>query len=116
MSDDQMPLFGGDHLFGAHARRTDPDTSHAAAASISSDKIRLSQEAVRTVVRLIEPCCDLEIADYYRRMASARKWPPQSDSGLRTRRSELVEKGIVVDSGKRRRLPSGRQSILWRLA
>lgn len=43
-------------------------------------------------------------------------FPPQSDSGLRTRRKELTDAGVVVDTQVRKRLPSGRQSIVWGLA
>ncbi len=32
---------------------------------------------------------------------------------LQPRLSELRRKGLVVDSGKRRRNPSGRQAIVW---
>lgn len=43
-------------------------------------------------------------------------FPQQSDSGIRTRRKELVTAGIVVDTQVRKRLPSGRQSVVWGLA
>lgn len=32
------------------------------------------------------------------------------------RRHELVERGVVVDSGERRATPGGRSAIVWRLA
>lgn len=36
-------------------------------------------------------------------------------STYRTRRSELVQKGVLVDSGLRRKLLSGRNAIVWKL-
>jgi hypothetical protein len=39
----------------------------------------------------------------------------QSDSGIRTRRAELVDDGIAFDTGATITLPSGRKSILWNL-
>ena len=39
--------------------------------------------------------------------------PEQSVSGLRTRRSELVKRGLVKDSGKKRKLESGRMAVVW---
>ena len=40
----------------------------------------------------------------------------QSDSGLRTRRNELVRMGLLADTGQTRPIRSGRQAILWGLA
>ena len=37
-----------------------------------------------------------------------------SPSGVRTRVSELVKQGAVVDSGQREYTPVGRKAILWR--
>lgn len=37
----------------------------------------------------------------------------RSPSGLRTRTNELVQKGLVKDSGKRESTPSGRKAIIW---
>lgn len=40
-------------------------------------------------------------------------YPEVSESGLRTRRRELVDLGELKDSGMTAELPSGRKSILW---
>ena len=37
----------------------------------------------------------------------------QSDSGIRTRRSELRDKGLVIDTGQRVLLATGRQAAVW---
>ena len=41
---------------------------------------------------------------------------PVPDSSPRNRRHDLVRAGILVDSGERRPLRSGRMGIVWRLA
>lgn len=91
----------------AHARRSDPETSHAAAESISTDRLRRSQEAVLAVFdELGGRASDSQVAVRY-------SGPRQSPSGLRTRRRELVDLGYLRDSGERVMLPSGRRSIVW---
>jgi len=92
----------------AHARRTDPQTSHEAARSV--ERIRERQQAVLDLLRRRGPMCDEEIARTYAGVAGL---PAQSPSGLRTRRAELVDMGLVEDSGERVTLASGRRSIRW---
>jgi hypothetical protein len=106
-----MTLFD---TFTAAARNGDPQTSHEAARSVKNTA------AVRAaILRLLEevgPCTDEDIAYYYDTQSGGMGWPMASPSGLRTRRSELVEDGQVVDSGERRRLASGRNATVWALA
>jgi hypothetical protein len=90
----------------AHARRTDPHTSHAAAASITEQQLTDGQRAVLQTLRRIGPAIDPQIVASY-------VGPWQSPSGLRTRRHELVERGLVRDTERRVKLPSGRQAIVW---
>jgi hypothetical protein len=96
----------------AHARTTDPDTSHAAAASIPSDKIRASQAAVLEVMKEFGPMSDVVLVAYYQGTGQ----PPQSESGIRTRRKELVTLGKIRDSGRKTVLASGRMAIVWEVA
>lgn len=97
----------------AHARRTDPGTSHAAARSIDETTLRLSQLAVLATVRIIERGHFAELyADYCRR-AETHGLPRQSESGFRTRVSELVDVGYIRDSGVRVKLPTGRNATVW---
>lgn len=98
---------GGDQ---ARARNTDPWTSHAAAESLEPDKLRLSQEAVLRFLRRHGPMDDGKLVKTYNGDV------PQSPSGLRTRRAELVAKGLVVDSGDVVVMPSGRKAIIWRVS
>jgi hypothetical protein len=92
------------------ARSTDPETSWEAARSITPHVLRENQAAVLNVLRLYGPLTDEGIAAYY------GDRPKQSPSGLRTRRHELQELGLVEDSGERARLRSGRQAIVWRVS
>jgi hypothetical protein len=96
-----------DLLDQAHARRTDPRTSHEAAAAAT-----LGIERQRAMVlayaksRGMNGFMDVQLEEAY---------PDESDSGLRTRRSELTARNIVLDSGRRdRHSPrSNRRRIIW---
>ena len=77
-------------MTAARARSADPDTSHAAAASLAPDKIRLSQHAVLRHLRRNGPMTDTELVDTFDGKIF------QSPSGLRTRRKELVDRGLVA--------------------
>ena len=94
-------------------RRTDPETSLAAAASVT--KITEKQEAVLHVLKLAGPMTDEDIRRTFSRWYHGEDWQvsPQSESGLRTRRSELVRRGLVRHSGEYRTLVSGRQARVW---
>jgi hypothetical protein len=98
-------------------RTTDPETSLAAAASLDPDNLRASQSAVLRFMRDRGPMTDVDLVDAYTSTPADRalieNLPRQSASGLRTRRAELVAGGLVVDTGERRRLESGRQAIVW---
>ena len=91
----------------AHARTGDPWTSHAAARSIEPAKLRESQQAVLAFFRKNGPMHHDHLTRHY-------VGPPwQSQSGLRTRTKELVDLGLIQDTGRTVRLPSGRSSIIW---
>lgn len=120
--DGNEALDGHDHFRGqgdlfspsAHARRTDPDTSHAAAASITPDKLTANQNAVMLVFWEYEsPMTDVDLVARYEKLRKPMGLPVQSESGLRTRRKELVTRGQLHDTGVRCKLPSGRMAILW---
>lgn len=102
----QGELFAGQPR--AHARRTDPRTSHEAAASVTH--MRESQHTILSLFEQHGPMEDELLIKWAGGYAAGRK---MSVSGIRTRRSELVRLGLVRDSGKRARLPSGRHSIIW---
>lgn len=92
------------------ARRTDPATSHAAARSVAN--LRHSQQVILKLLALEGPKTDEELLYLWNDRIAERISP----SGLRTRRSELVDLGLVRDSGERRPLESGRTAIAWEVA
>lgn len=107
MTDDWDP-FGDDE---ARARRDDPETSHEAAASVES--IRERQRAIYSLLDSIGPMHDEELVGRYLRQVDL---PVQSVSGIRTRRSELVDLGLVVHTGEFTKTKSGRRARIWAVA
>lgn len=100
----------------ARARKTDPSTSHAAAASI--DELPKRQRAVLDIFHLFTgPMTDENLVMKY----EARTRNPhdasrrQSPSGIRTRRAELVAQGFLRDSQRKGKTRSGRSAVLWEL-
>ena len=95
----------------ARARITDPTTSHSAAASVEG-----ITETQAVILRLLEvPGTDTDLVNrYHQAWFTERDTVPRaSDSGIRSRRAELVALGLVKDSGERALTPSGRQAIVW---
>lgn len=91
----------------AHARRTDPSTSHAAARSVG--KVAELQERILGLFEHFGPMDDRELVRRFDTYASALATP----QNIRSRRAELVQQGRVRDSGKRERGPSGRMFVVW---
>lgn len=96
----------------AVARKTDPATSHEAAASVTN--ITETQQAILTL--LTWPKTDEDLVDVYYQMADSNGWRHASPSGIRSRRAELTARGLIEDTGGRVKLRSGRFAILWRTA
>jgi len=90
----------------ARARVSDPVTSHAAAESV--DNVTETQEYILRALRKARP--DVELVEAYR---AYKRAPRASESGIRSRRAELVDRGLVIDTGRRVRLESGRYAIVW---
>lgn len=94
------------------ARRTDPATSHAAARSVDPASLPHVKRVILSLLALEGGKTDEELAYlWHERIAD-----PISGSGLRTRRAELVDAGLVRDSGTRRAIASGRSAIVWEVA
>ena len=94
------------------ARNTDPTTSHQAAASVATDTLTRTQALIIEALRAHGPLTDEQLCQ---RIAEVER-KPVSVSGIRTRRSELVTAGRVVDTGERRQTTTGRQAIVWSVA
>lgn len=93
------------------ARTNDPLTSHAAAESISEETITATQEFI--LKALNRPRTDVDLVEAYRQFKLA---PRATEQSIRSRRAELVRKGLVKDSGERIKLASGRYAIVWTAA
>lgn len=114
MPTEQPTLF--DLMVQPVARTSDPETSHAAAASITPATLRASHEAIIELMTLIGYGTDEYICNQYELLRNMHAWPRQSQSGIRTRRHELTNAGIIIDSGQRAPTISGRLAIVWEIA
>ena len=94
------------------ARNTDPTTSHNAAASVATDTLTRTQALILEALRAHGPLTDEQLCQ---RIADVER-KPVSVSGIRTRRSELVTAGRVIDTGRRQPTLTGRSAIVWKLA
>jgi hypothetical protein len=88
-------LFAGGER--AHARRTDPETSHKAADAVTPGLNAIQQQVERYARTRIAGFLDVDLVDAI---------PDLGPSTLRTRRAELVARNIVLDSG-RTSIPEG---------
>jgi hypothetical protein len=104
---DQMRMFSDSR---ARARRTDPETSHEAAESLSGLKLTEDQKAVLLSLKANGPSCDQDI--FLNLTENSYRISP---SGARTRRKELCRLGNVEFSGHFAKLRSGRRSRIWKV-
>lgn len=81
-------------MYTAHARRTDPETSHEAAAIVTARGLRNSQREILSLFTKYGRMTDKRLIKI-----AAEHGIKQSDSGIRTRRSELVAQGRVEKKG-----------------
>ena len=93
-----------------NARTSDPHPSREAAASVSN--VTETQQVIISLLT-VESMTDEMLVTAYQSTLFA---PQASESGIRSRRAELVRRGAVVDTGARRKLQSGRNAIVWAVA
>lgn len=94
------------------ARSSDPWTSHAAAESVRS--LNKKQSEVLKVFKTYGRMTDEDLLRLHKGLADFGQLEVQSDSGLRTRRRELADKGLVKAMGKTTN-SRGRPTIVWGL-
>jgi len=93
----------------ARARATDPQTSHDA-----GDSVENITETQKRILGLLETAmCDAELLLAYGLAFEIGIAPQASESGIRSRRAELVERGLVIHDGTFRLSPSGRRMMVW---
>jgi hypothetical protein len=110
----QAPLFGLGAVTvtapeSAHARRTDPLSSHLAAEKASA-RLNETQERVHVLLRIKGPATDEELISRFR-----HTWPEVrvTDQSIRSRRSELVEKGYVKQADRFGVTDYGNRARVW---
>lgn len=97
----------------ARTRAGDPGTSYMAAAKVDVPKQRARVLAILTD---IGPATDEELVREHARREIVENWPRASASGLRSRRAELFEDGVVEaveDPDARTTL--GNHALRWRV-
>jgi hypothetical protein len=97
-----------------HTRLLDPQTSWEAAASSTEEHTTRTQLAILAILAYGE-MTDTEIVHAYRELEDFGDVPRASESGIRSRRAELVEMGKVQATGFYRKTPSGRRCNIWEL-
>ena len=111
----RLPIPARPLSYQARARRTDPETSHQAAASVR----KISDTHRRIVVMLQrhpEGMTDEGMYRWWMAYREAQGWPSITPSGLRTRRSELQRRGDIVAADEKGRTAAGRACTIWTLA
>jgi hypothetical protein len=88
-------------------RRTDPETSRTAAATQQNSPL---EGDILEVFRLHRPYAGLTDDQLCRLM------PERYGPTVKTARSRLTKRGLLVDSGRRAPSGRGREMIVWRKA
>jgi len=95
------------------ARKSDPITSHEAANSVDEFKATETQTAILNLLK--HSMTDQDLVFAYQVAVIRDEAPRASESGIRSRRAELVDRKLVVPVGYKK-LESGRRAIVWEAA
>jgi hypothetical protein len=98
---------------GPYTRRSDPDTSSAAAATLKPAALSLLKQWILLTLRTYGPLTHEEMYDKYQ---ADYFWPSHKEQTVRSRCNELVkDHGLVTDSGLRRKMRDGNNAVVWKL-
>jgi len=87
----------------------DPETSREAAESIPLERVSEVQHKILTLLKIHGPMSDEQLVERFDGC-----WPSSAtDQSVRSRRGELVRKGLVVDTGRRSTTRYGRSCVVW---
>lgn len=101
----ERDLFQNDNAT-AHARWSDPDTSHAAAGEITLSLRPLQAQVLAyAFAKGDRGFSDPEMSLDFESLSST----------YRTRRAELVDYGLIADTGERLKVGKGRCHAVWRI-
>lgn len=97
------------------ARATDPETSHDAARALQNRSVQ--KAAILKLLRELGPMTDHQLISEYTKHRKANGWPNTQLEGVRKRRAELKNEGLVKDSGRKLSPIFGwPASIVWEVA
>jgi hypothetical protein len=105
------PITSVPYVAYREVRTTDPDTSAAAAASIAAEATEVQRRVYAIHAAHPDGLTDEELLTVYLAIHG-----PAAESSPRKRRCDLAHAGLIVDSGDRRPLISGRNGIVWTIA
>lgn len=111
-SNDRLKSYIGGTAPQAHARRTDPRTSHAVARRITNtQKVRAHIEYLfRNLGRMHDESL---IVNYLASSSNLR--PHATEQSIRSRRKELVDRNVLRDSGEKKLTRAGNPSAVWEI-
>src|SRR5690554_637736 len=93
------PMIFGDE---PRTRRTDPLTSHMAGDKTAATLTQV-QSVVLAIFKARGNLTDSELNTHYELLWATNDWPEQHPDSPRRRRSQLTARGLIVDSGEKRR-------------
>ena len=92
-----------------NTRTNDPETSHEAAETVTN--VTETHAAIMTILGRLQVTDD-ELFRLHFAGAAKGQWPYASESGVRSRRAELVRMGKVQEVS-RAKTRFGRNAIVW---
>ncbi len=86
----------------------------AITSAMAGATARIDHEAVLAVLGMHpDGLTDQQLVKHYEYEATAGRRPFMSESGIRSRRAELVGFGVVANSGRKAKTAYGRSAVIW---